>query len=177
MNIFKKQLLLKEFDELQKRYAKCKDDGERRNLKHSADQLCSEFLEAGVSDVGFLLEIMHSDAIFRHRHEFLKRGVNIDFSRLIYGLSDDAIKENYREIIEMVDPDTLAEYADYSAIERVFTLLANDDADLEKIFAKLAGEGEESFLYFNRSVFLAHGYSFEELSGRYGHCRQAFAIA
>lgn len=172
-----KDFFRSEFKELKKRYLRTTDDGEKRDIKYCADHFCIQFIDSGIDDIDFLLELMHSDAIFRHRKDFSERNIHVDYARLLHELPDETIQENFEEIIHLVTPSFVANNANCSAIEGVFEKLAdNDDVDLEDIFKRFVDEGEHPFLFFNRGVFTQHGYSFEDLEQKYA-CHQMTAFA
>ena len=169
-----KEFFLREFDELKKRYGKA-DDSERRDLRYFADRFCINFIDSGITDTEFLLDVMHADAIFRHREDFLERGINVDYTRLLPELPDETIHEHYRELASLLTPSFIISNATCTAIESVFTELADDEVDLEEVFKRFVSEGEHPFLFFNRGVFAQHGYSFESLEQKYAHQMTAFA--
>lgn len=140
MDINKKQFFIGKFESLKEEYY---SNGCRSVIQEQADKNCMSFLEAGVTDLELLLEMMSSESINRHFKAFTKLGVHIDTKRMLEAMSPQAIPNQIDVLKERCDIDDIVDNMYIDDIQEHLFKLMCAGASIERMKKRFESEGRK----------------------------------
>ena len=139
MNLITKNYLLGKFEELKRAY----DNHENRLvIQEKADHLCLQFLEAGVTEIELLLEMMSWEGISRHYEKLSKLGVRINTKEMLESLSSQAICEHLTSLCGYCDVDDVIDNMYIDDVQENLFELMHLGASIERVKARFDSEGK-----------------------------------